>query len=182
MNIAGLDIFFLVIIAGMSILGLISGFVKEFFSKAAVFLGLLIAILFFKRFSAVLSKSISSVVLAQIMSFLIIFLVVYLLIKILQRLIGSIFENETMKGLDRALGFFFGILEGFVIVGVIIAILSVQTFIDVSAITKDSFFIHFLQPLLPAIGENINQVDNIIENTSSKSTVILFLHRGINYV
>ena len=97
MNIAGLDIFFLIIIAGMSILGLISGFVKEFFSKAAVFLGLLMAILFFKKFSNVLARSISSAVLCQIMSFLIIFLVVYLLIKILQRLIGSIFENETMQ-------------------------------------------------------------------------------------
>ena len=52
---------------------------------------------------------------------------------------GALLSAE-MKGLDRSLGFFIGVLEGFVLVTFIIALLKYQTFYKCDALLENSLF------------------------------------------
>ena len=81
-----------------------------------------------------------------------------MIVKIIQAIISKIFEWNILKSLDRTLGFFFGILEGFVIVGLFVflfelirqmALSSVQlglkgadnlTIVDISEEERIAFF------------------------------------------
>lgn len=148
MNMAPLDIVFLVILLLMTVRGVIVGFVNEFFSKAAVVLALLASIVLYNSFTPVVRKITNSAIIPEIISFLVIFLVVYVLVKILQKITASFFENESMASLDRALGLFLGIIEGLVIIGAVIAIMDIQKFFDLSAVTQGSFFYRFFSPFV----------------------------------
>ena len=49
-----------------------------------------------------------------------------------------------MKGLDKTLGFLLGVLEGFVVVIFVIAVLKVQQFYDCTELFENSIFFKFL--------------------------------------
>lgn len=161
MNMAPLDIVFLIILILMTIRGVIVGFVNEFFSKAAVVLALLASVVLYNSFTPIVKKITNSAVIPEIISFLVIFLVVYVVVKILQKITSSFFENDTMKSLDKALGFFLGIIEGLVIIGAVIALFDIQNFFDLSSLTDNSFFYSFFSPF-------VSEAINLSENGISK--------------
>ena len=125
-----------------------TGFVAEFFSKAAVLLGGIGAVLFYKTLSPHVEKIIGVETFPGLVSFLLIFLVLYLVVKAMQRIVGSAFENETMKNLDQALGFFLGILEGLLVVLLILVVLEMQPWLDTSEITRGSIIYRVFQQLV----------------------------------
>ena len=65
----------------------------------------------------------------------------------IQVLIKSLFSGEIMGGLDKALGFFWGLAEGLLIVGVFCVILIVQPFFDLSELLSKSFFASKILPI-----------------------------------
>lgn len=146
MNITAFDIVLLLVIFFFIIKVTLSGFVAEFFSKAAVVLGGISAVVFYHSLSTHIEPIIGPHAYPGLVSFLIIFLVVYLLVKIIQRIVGSAFQGDSMVNLDRSLGFFLGIAEGLLVVALIIIILNDQPWFNITNLTEGSFFYRIFRP------------------------------------
>ncbi|GAH80879.1 unnamed protein product, partial [marine sediment metagenome] len=150
LNVAFIDIVFAILILAASIRGAFRGFVAEIGSMAALILGLGGAILFSKSLSQVLAGYFGESVWNQLISFLLIFLVIYVLVKLLESLLHHLFERLNLERLDRVLGFFLGITEGFILIGVVLFVLNWQTFFETNALLADSLFAKILFPFLPS--------------------------------
>ncbi len=145
-----LDIVFIAIMLLLAIHGTIAGFVKEFFSKAAIVLGVFISVMFYAKLSPYLNRHIESEFVSKIISFLLIFILVYLIVRLIQHFVGTFFEGEILNGLDRVLGFFFGAAEGFLVVCIVLIIFYAQPWFDLGPLVIDSFFHKTLNELLAA--------------------------------
>ncbi|AIN94265.1 CvpA family protein [Treponema putidum] len=148
MRIGSADIVFLIIMAFFVIKVTITGFIDEFFSKAAVIVGGLVAFLFYKLLTPVITELLGEKSLSAIISFLILFLSVYLVIKLVQVFLGSLFSSESLKNLDRSLGFFLGLVEGLIVIGVILMLINIQTFVSFDKILSESIFAKILSPFI----------------------------------
>ncbi len=148
MNIGIADFIFLALLLFFVIRTTVCGFIAEFFSKAAVIVGALVAVLFYKLFTPVISRLVGEQAFAPAIAFLILFLATYLVIKLVQLFLGSLFENDSLQSLDRALGFFLGIIEGLLIIIVILIVLNLQPVFDTTAFLSESFFANFLSPFI----------------------------------
>ncbi len=148
MNIGTADLIFLAILVFFVIRTTIRGFISEFFSKAAVIIGGLVAVLFYRMFTPIILRLIGEQVFVPVIAFLILFLATYLLIKLIELFLGSLFENDSLRSLDRALGFFLGIIEGLLIIIVVLIILKLQPLFNTDAFLAESFFARFLSPFI----------------------------------
>ena len=158
MTLLPLDFVFIAIILLITVLVTVRGFIAEFFSKAAVIIGAAGAILFFGKLSPFVAKLVSGKTFPDVIAFLLLFLVLYLFVKVIQRLAGSVFETETMTNLDRALGFFLGVAEGILVVAIILIVLRVQPWFEISSFINKSFFAKLLEPVVnmsPGVISNI---------------------------
>lgn len=158
MDFSMIDLIFLGIIALFAIIAAIKGFVKAIFGKLCWILGLLGAIILYKKVTPLLSTYISNQIVASVAAFAIVFLVVFVVIKIIEVIISKIFSGTVLKGLDKALGFLFGALEGFVIVFIMVFILLQQPWIDVSEVTQGSLFCDMLNPFVVQTHNMIKEV------------------------
>lgn len=163
MTIAFIDLIFLVIILACVLVSIIKGFVASFFGKASFVVGILLGVFFAPQFAVFVSKYINVPYLTTIISFLIIFIFSYIILRLLQLLIKTIFSGEIMGGLDRALGFFWGLAEGLLIVGVFCVILIVQPFFDLTEFLSKSFFASKILPIFVNT-ESIKNAVNITYN------------------
>lgn len=144
-----LDLIFLIILLFFIIKTSIRGFIAEFFSKAAVIAGGFAAVLFYKPFTVIIRPFFKEDdALLPVISFLILFLSIYLIIKLLEIMLGSLFSGESLKNLDRALGFFLGLMEGFTVIVCILIILKVQPFFPAEKILAESKIAYILEPLM----------------------------------
>ncbi len=143
-----IDIIFLIILVISIIRVTVKGFIDEFFSKAAVIVGAIVAVLFYKLLSPAIASLLNDSFLSPVVSFLILFLATYLVIKLLQVLIGSLFENESLRNLDKALGSFLGLIEGILIIIIILMILNLQPFFDTNELLGNSIFAEILSPFV----------------------------------
>ncbi len=150
MSFTMIDWVFSLIIFAFAIVGIIKGFIDNIFGKLALILGIFIAILFYKNIAALLLKDIKFPFAANIIAFLLIFVVVFLIVKIIQMIVSKVFEWSILKSLDRTLGFFFGIVEGAVVICLIILLLDALPFINVNSLFDGSFYYNLVSTLLTA--------------------------------
>ncbi len=148
MNIGIADLIFSGLLAFFIIKVTVRGFVAEFFSKAAVIIGGLVAVLFYKLFTPVISDLLGPKALSAVIAFLILFLATYLIIKLIEVLLGSLFSNQSLKNLDRALGFFLGGIEGLLLTAVLLTAINLQPFADPDRILDGSIFAKILSPFI----------------------------------
>lgn len=147
MTIAFIDLIFIIVIIACVLMAVIKGFVASFFGKASFIVGILLGVFFAPQLDVFVAKYINVPYLTTIISFLIIFIFSFLLMRLIQVLIKSLFSGEIMGGLDKALGFFWGVAEGLLIVGVFCVILIVQPFFDLSELLSKSFFASKILPI-----------------------------------
>lgn len=140
MSFAVIDWIFLGLIFIFAFGAMAKGFVDEFFGKAAWVLGILGGYIFYPAMAETLSKSINNVFIVNILSFLIFFIIVFLIVKIIGAIVGKLFELNILNSLDRALGFFFGIVEGLAIVLLIMFLIVAQPFFNADSLIQNSFF------------------------------------------
>lgn len=145
-----IDIVFGLLIVIAAIRGAIRGFVGEVGAMAALILGFGAAILFYKPVSVLLSRQFGHSMWHQLIAFLVLFLLLYLLVKLLEKLLYSLIERLNLDRLDSALGFFLGVAEGLILVGVLLFIINWQPFFDPQELLGSSFFARMLFPLLPS--------------------------------
>lgn len=148
MSLAIIDVVFILIILALAINGAIKGFIAELLGKAAFWVGLLVGILFYDVLALTLIQWIPVVFFAQILSFLLLFIITFIIIKIVQHLLSGLFKGDILGSLNKALGFFLGIAEGFLIVAVVLFILHAQPWIETDSLLKGSFFNQiFMEPV-----------------------------------
>lgn len=144
-----LDIIFLVLIGIAAIRGAFRGFVTEFLSAAAIILGIIAAVFFSKAAGRIVATQLGLTNWSEIIAFLIIFLAVYIIIKIFEGALNNFVDTLKLGGLDKALGFFLGILEGVLLAAVIVFLLTVQPLFDVTGIVEESFIALLILNILP---------------------------------
>jgi len=149
---ATIDIVFAALILVLTVRGAIRGFVAEFGSVAALFLGLGGAIALYKPVGALLDRGFGTSRWNPVIAFLVLFLLIYLVVKLLERLLAALFDKLDLERLDRAIGLFLGLAEGLLLVGVLLVLLNWQPLFDARGLLRDSLFVRLLSPLLPPPG------------------------------
>ena len=139
----------LFVILIFAILITIKGFIEEFSGKAALILGIVCAVSFNGPATVFFQDKIPYEWLAKIVAFLSVFIVTFLVISLIGKLVSLLFQGKIMKGLDRTLGFFLGLLEGLLVVAFIYVLLTIQPFFDVQPLFQDSLFAQFFEGLIP---------------------------------
>jgi len=145
-----IDIVFALLVIIAAVRGAFRGFVTEVGSMAALILGFASAIVFYKPVALLLDRQFGHSMWNQLIAFLILFLLVYLLVKLVQRMLQNIIERLNLDRLDSALGFFLGLAEGLIVVGVVLFIINWQPFFDPKSLLGSSFFARMLFPVLPS--------------------------------
>jgi membrane protein required for colicin V production len=150
MNISVIDIVFLSLIILFVIRCYLKGFVSEIFSMAAIILGILCALFFYKNGSDFLRSNFwpELRVIPEIIAFIALFIIVFIVIKILGSMLKGIIEKVSLSGIDRFLGTIFGFAEGLVVVCLILLLLYIQPLFDPSSILSESIFAGLLLPLI----------------------------------
>ncbi len=144
------DIFFVIVILVFALTATARGFVRELFGKAAWVCGIIGGVLFYSKLDVYLRESVKYEMLSKVISFLLVFVVIFLVVKIIQTAVSKFFEGEILRGLDRALGFFFGLVEGLAVTMLLILIMMVQPWLPVTEIFDGSFFYGLLSGILSA--------------------------------
>jgi len=147
---AVIDIIFIVIISIFALYCGVRGFVTAVMSLAAAILGSLSAIFLFRAGAEFLRESFMGDIriLPEILAFIVIFFIVFGIIKLLQIMLNKIIEGISLGGLDRVLGFIFGIAQGLIAICLLIFLLSIQPFFDPDPILGESFFVELLLPFI----------------------------------
>jgi membrane protein required for colicin V production len=150
MGLAVIDIVFLIIIAIFALRCALRGIVGELMSMAALVLGLLAAIFFFRKAADLIrGRFVPDVkALPEIISFVAVFIGVFAIIKILETILKDIIERIQLGGADRFLGFLLGIAEGLVIVCLLLFLIIVQPFVESDLILEGSFLADLLMPFI----------------------------------
>jgi membrane protein required for colicin V production len=154
MHLAVIDIIFIVLISILAIRGYLRGLITEIMSMAAIVLGMLAALCFYRnggefvrnRFMPDLKT------IPEIIAFVVLFLIVFLVIKILERILKDIVEGIRLGGADRILGLLFGFAEGMIVVSLVLFLLRIQPLFKPEPVLSDSYFASVLLPLITGTG------------------------------
>jgi len=149
MSVGILDIIFIVITLVAVIRCVYRGFIAEVLSVAALLFGIAGAVLLARPVSRLIMEYTKIENAAMVIAFLGVFIIIYIVVKISEGLIHRLFEALHLEKLDRALGFFLGLIEGVLVCAVIVFILSAQPFFDVGDLLSESRAAGFLLPILP---------------------------------
>ena len=125
MNIASIDVVFIVILIALVANGTSKGFIALFLGKAAFWVSFVVGIILNNFVATILSKWIPIVLVTKVLAFILLFILTYVIIKLVEKILGWIFKGEILKSLDRSLGLLFGLLEGVLLVILILLILNV---------------------------------------------------------
>jgi membrane protein required for colicin V production len=128
----------------------LKGFVSEVFSVAAVVLGLLASLFFYRNGGEFLRAQLwhDMKVIPEVVVFIALFLIVFIVIKFLEKVLNDIIYRIKLGRVDRFLGIILGFVEGIVVVSLVLFILRIQPLFDSSEILSDSFFARILLSLL----------------------------------
>ena len=126
------------------------GFIGELLSMAAIVLGLLASLYFYKNGGAFIREKFSMEIkiLPEVIAFVSLFIIVFLAIKLIDILLNEVIEGVNLGGADRFLGIVFGLAEGLVVVSLILFLLRIQPLFDPTPILSESFFARLLLPLI----------------------------------
>ena len=150
MNKSVIDIVFILLIALFVIRCYLKGFVSELLSMAAIILGILSSLFFYKNGGEYLRVKFwpELKIIPEIIAFIALFIIVFIVVKFLEMMLKGIIQGVKLSGVDRFLGVIFGLAEGVAIVSLILFLLKVQPLFDSSLILSDSVFARFLLPLI----------------------------------
>lgn len=115
MNLNGLDIAVLTVVAGSALLGLKRGFVTEVLALFAWVAVIFAVKIFHLPVSQALTGTVGTVSGAAVLAFVLLAGVTYFLGRIVARALGERVRKSVLGPVDRALGFGFGALKGLIL-------------------------------------------------------------------
>lgn len=133
-----LDIIFFVVILITAVAAAFRGFIREVLGKASWILAILLSVFLYDNLAYIFADKIKNQTLCYVCSFCCIFLGVFLVVKIIELILSKIFSGEIVGSLNKAMGFLFGIAEGFVLVFAFLFVLHTQPWVKTEGITRDS--------------------------------------------
>ena len=150
MNFSVIDFVFLGLIGLFVIRCYLKGFVSELMSMAAVVLGFLASLFFYKNGGEFLRNRFwpELGVISEVVAFIALFLIVFIVVKFLEILLKGVIHGISLSGVDRFLGIIFGLAEGIVVVSLVLFVFRIQPLFDPGSILADSFFARLLLPLI----------------------------------
>ena len=156
-----IDYIFLGLLGLFMIRCYLKGFVSELLSMAAIVLGLLASLFFFKNGAVFIRERfhLDMKVIPEILAFIALFIIVFLIIKLFEILLKGVIEGVKLKGADHFIGIIFGFVEGVVVISLILFLLSIQPLFNPSALLNNSFFAKILLPLI--IGKNMGSTAGV---------------------
>lgn len=154
MNIVAFDIVSLIILLILAIRVTFRGFVAEIMSMASVLVGIIIAVIFTHPVSLLLRGYIGESLWNTVIAFLGLFLISYLIIKLFESSLNSLIEKVQLEKLDQSLGFFLGLIEGFLFVVILVFVLRAQSFFEIDKLLENSFSASIADKIIP-IGTKI---------------------------
>lgn len=154
MNIVAFDIVSIIILLILAIRVTFRGFVAEIMSVASVLVGLIIAVIFTHPVSILLQEYIGESFWNTVIAFLGLFLISYLIIKIFENSLNSLIEKVQLEKLDQSLGFFLGLVEGFLFIVILVFVLRAQPLFEVDKLLENSFSASVADKIIP-IGTKI---------------------------
>jgi membrane protein required for colicin V production len=159
MDIAIIDIVFIVIAVVSALRCAARGFISELLSMAALIFGLLSAIFFFRKGALLIREQMmpGAAVLPEIIAFAAIFLIIFVAIKIIEVTLKNIIEGIQLGGLDRLLGLVFGCAEGIIIICLILFLIAIQPLINPELILGKSLFAKILLPFVMGTRKEITE-------------------------
>ena len=149
MNIASFDIVSLIILFILAIRATFRGFLTEIMSMASIIVGIIIAVVFTRPVSELLQSYIGNSFWNMIIAFLGLFLVSYLLIKIFENSLNTLIEKVQLEKLDQSLGFFLGLIEGFLLIVIVVFLLQTQQIFDVKNLFVNSYASSIAEKIIP---------------------------------
>jgi len=153
MTFTGIDIVFSIVVVILAFRAAIRGFVKELLGTAALFLGIIAAVIFSGLVAQMIDEYMGPSIWSQVIAFLAIFLVVYLIVKIFESALNRLIERIHLDQLDHALGFFLGIVEGLLLVFILLLLVQIQPFFEPEVLIDESFFARLMLPFMPFAAE-----------------------------
>jgi membrane protein required for colicin V production len=128
----------------------LKGFISEILSMAAVVLGLLASLFFYKNGAIFIrAKYLPNIkIIPEILAFIALFIIVFIIVKLLERLLKGVIEGVRLQGADHFLGIVFGFLEALAVISLILFLLRIQPLFNPSVLLSDSFFARILLPLI----------------------------------
>ncbi|MDR2943162.1 MAG: CvpA family protein [Treponema sp.] len=150
MSFSVLDMVFLGLMGLFMIRCYLKGFISELLSMAAVVLGLLTSLFFYKNGAVFIrAKYLPDLkVIPEILAFIALFIIVFIIIKLLEILLKSVIEGVRLQGADHFIGIVFGFLEALAVISLILFLLRIQPIFDPSPLLSDSFFAKILLPMI----------------------------------
>ena len=165
MNFAVVDFVFAGIVVLFILRCAVRGFVSEIMSLAALVVGLLSAIFFFRTVGDFIRErflpGVSTV--PEVIAFVALFLLVFILARIVESILNGIIQGFRLDRLDRLLGAVLGFAEGIVVICLILLLISVQPFLDPDPLLENSFFADLLMPFI--IGRDWGGLPGMIART-----------------
>jgi membrane protein required for colicin V production len=158
MNFSVIDFTFFGLIGLFMIRCYLKGFVSELLSMAAIVLGLLASLFFYKNGAEFVRVqfSLDIQIVPEVIAFISLFIIVFIIVKLLELLLKGIIEGIRLRKADKFLGLIFGFAEGVAVTSLVLFLLRIQPFFDPTQILSDSFFARFLLPLITGNGSTIN--------------------------
>lgn len=152
---SALDIVFILLIVLFVIRCYLKGFVSELLSMAAIVLGVLSSLFFYKNGGAFLRIKFwpDIKLFPEVIAFIGIFIIVFIVIKFFEMLLKGVIQGIKLGGVDRFLGVIFGLAEGVAVISLVLFLLRVQPLFDASSILGESVFARFLLPLITGSGK-----------------------------
>lgn len=157
MNLTVIDFIFIGLIALFIIRCYLKGFISEILSMAAIVLGLLASLYFYKNGGEFLRVKFwpDLKTIPEIAAFAALFIIVFFIIKLLEVMLKGIISGVKLGGADRFLGILFGFAEGLAVISLILFVLRIQPLFDPSSFLSDSFFAKLLLPFITGNGNTI---------------------------
>jgi len=154
-----LDIIFILVILLFVLRCYLKGFASEILSMAAIVLGLLASLFFYKNGADFLRAKYwpDMKIIPEIIAFVALFLIVFIVFKILEIMLKEIIRGIKLRSADRFLGIIFGLTEGLVVVSLVLFIIRIQPLFDPSSLLSNSIFARIILPLITKT-ENISGV------------------------
>jgi membrane protein required for colicin V production len=142
------------------------GFVSEFMTLASLVLGVLGSVFLYRDSAAFLrgqgieavTEKIPEVLrrllpgliqnIPEILSFALIFVLVFVLVKLVEYLLVDIVNRIHLGGVDRFLGFLFGLAEGIAVTSLLLLVLTLQPIFNAGPLLEGSLAAELLLPLI----------------------------------
>ncbi|MEM5948833.1 CvpA family protein [Spirochaetia bacterium 38H-sp] len=159
---SALDYVFVAVIVLFVVQGLIKGFIHGLFSVIAVGGGLAVGAIWGSYVAGFYDELLGVSVWSPVLGFLSLFILVYAVVKLVENVLDKFIEKVNLESLDKALGFFLGIIKGVIVVAVLIMILAGQQFVDFSRALEVSFFYKLISPVLPDLSLLIDSASKVI--------------------